>query len=111
MSFVTMTEDAARTIVTWEYEGPYALYNSPLDQHISAVKNLLDPRNAYGAIHHKTLGLMAFYCFGPDGQVAGGNYETHAVDIGLGLRPDLTGQGHGKKLILTRLLIGRSLKK
>ena len=42
---------------------------------------------------------MAFYCFGPAGQVAGGNYEIHAVDIGLGLRPDLTGQGHGKHLI------------
>ena len=99
MSFTTMTQAAAKAIVTWRYNGPYALYNTPSDQRASAMKNLLDPRNAYGTIHHDNLGLMAFYCFGADGQVAGGDYETHAVDIGLGLRPDLTGQGHGRKLI------------
>ena len=83
MSFTALTHDAATAIVTWQYEGPYALYNPPSDQHASAAKNLLDPRNAYGAVYHDTFGLMAFYCFGPAGQVAGGNYEIHAVDIGL----------------------------
>ena len=38
---------------------------------------------------------MANCCFGPDAQVPGGDYEAAALDIGLGLRPDLTGQGRG----------------
>ena len=33
--------------------------------------------------------------FSPDGQVPGGDYRANALDIGMGLRPDLTGQGRG----------------
>ena len=33
--------------------------------------------------------------FGIDAQVPGGDYSAQALDVGLGLRPDHTGQGLG----------------
>lgn len=44
-----------------------------------------------------------FICFGAEAQVSGardaGLYRADAVDIGLGLRPDLTGQGLGDPFV------------
>lgn len=49
---------------------------------------------------------MAFCCFGADAQVPGGDYSKHALDIGLGLRPDLTGLGHGLDYVRTVIEFG-----
>lgn len=35
------------------------------------------------------------FCFGPDARVPGGDYAADALDVGMGVRPDLTGQGRG----------------
>lgn len=39
--------------------------------------------------------LVGFCSFGEDGQVPGGDYHLDALDIGMGIRPDLTGRGLG----------------
>ncbi|MCJ7548248.1 MAG: GNAT family N-acetyltransferase, partial [Anaerolineae bacterium] len=39
--------------------------------------------------------LVGFCSYGVDGQVPGGDYQTEALDIGMGIRPDRTGHGHG----------------
>ena len=36
---------------------------------------------------------------GPDARVLGGDYSHDAIDLGLGLRPDLTGHGRGRDLV------------
>lgn len=38
---------------------------------------------------------MAYCSFGQDGQVTDGDYRDEALDVGMGVRPDLTGQGKG----------------
>ena len=43
--------------------------------------------------------MVAFCCFGEDAQVPGGDYSAEALDLGLGVRPDLTGQGQGQVYI------------
>ena len=43
--------------------------------------------------------LFAHCCFGPDAQVPGGDYSTEALDVGMGMRPDLTGRGRGADMI------------
>ena len=97
MSFLfrPMDETSARAIVSWRYEEPYSLYNISPDATERSVQAFLDPRNAYYRISHKNEDLAAYCCFGPDAQVPGGDYRAKALDIGMGVHPDLTGQGLG----------------
>jgi ribosomal-protein-alanine N-acetyltransferase len=51
--------------------------------------------------------LIGFRCFGAEGQVPGGGYDTSALDTGGGLRPELTGRGLGREAIAAGLDYGR----
>lgn len=93
-----ISEKEARAILTWRYEPPYELYNpqpADLDEDLA---NLLDPQNNYFSVFDKGE-LIAFRCFGADARVAGGNYEAEALDMGGGLRPNLTGHGLGPQVM------------
>lgn len=90
-----MGDADARTIATWRYEPPYDFYDMAADPEDLA--ELLDPekRRDYRAAF---LGgeLAGFFCFGAAARVPGGDYDgKNMVDVGLGLRPDLTGKGLG----------------
>ncbi|MEK3903973.1 GNAT family N-acetyltransferase [Paenibacillus sp. FSL R7-0179] len=94
-----MDEPAAREIVNWRYEPPYALYNM-LDAADAAedIEELLD--GSYFSVAAADGALIGFFCYGQNAQVGEGiesglYLDGTALDIGLGLRPDLTGQGHG----------------
>jgi len=97
--FTPMTESAARTIVTWRYEKPYDIYNVDPEERESTARSLLDPVNRYFAAWSLEE-LVGFACFGSDARVPGGDYRGEGiVDVGLGLRPDLTGQGIGLRFV------------
>jgi RimJ/RimL family protein N-acetyltransferase len=83
--------DAAERIVAWRYPPPYDFYN--IDA--SVLPALLAPANAYYVASGDDGDIVGFSCFGPDARVPGGDYDDTAVDVGIGLRPDLTGQGLG----------------
>ncbi|WP_188385588.1 GNAT family N-acetyltransferase [Ornithinibacillus halotolerans] len=89
-----MTDTYAIEILSWKYEKPYDLYNNVLSGE--AILELTSP--SYHAIvsDEKVIG---FFCTGKDAQVPAGNqvgaYENDCIDIGLGMRPDLTGKGLG----------------
>jgi RimJ/RimL family protein N-acetyltransferase len=59
----------------------------------------INPQNGYFCIFAENEALVAFCCFGHDAQVPGGDYSAPALDIGLGVRPDLTGQGRGLSFV------------
>jgi len=94
-TFQPMDEANARAISEWRYDAPYDIYDPASDDVKVAMQLFLDPQNAYHTITDEHGDLMAYCCFGPDGQVPGGDYSAAALDIGLGARPDLTGQGRG----------------
>jgi len=94
-TFQLMDEASARATLEWRYDTPYDLYNIAPDDAEKEMQLLLDPRNAYYTITDEHGHMVAYCCFGLDGQVAGGDYSAAALDIGLGVRPDLTGQGRG----------------
>jgi ribosomal-protein-alanine N-acetyltransferase len=98
-TFRPMTEADVWQILTWHYEPPYDIYNLGSADVDSEVKLLLDPQNQYHAITDGHGNVVAYCCFGLDAQVPGGDYREAALDIGLGVRPDLTGQGHGHKYV------------
>jgi RimJ/RimL family protein N-acetyltransferase len=60
---------------------------------------LTNPANHYYSITDKDGELVAYCCFGPEGRVPGGTYDSTALDVGMGLRPDLTGQGRGSQFL------------
>lgn len=90
-----MDEASARAIFEWLYDAPYDLYNLDPEDVEENLQVFLDPQCAYYAITDQDGDLVAYCCFGPDAQVPGGDYRPAALDIGLGVRPDLTGQGCG----------------
>jgi ribosomal-protein-alanine N-acetyltransferase len=94
-TFQPMDEANARAIPEWRYDEPYDIYNIAPDDVEKELRCFLDPQNAYYTITGEHGDLVGYCCFGPDGQVPGGDYRTAALDIGLGVRPDLTGQGRG----------------
>ena len=95
LTFKPMDEASARAILTWRYEAPYDLYNLDSGDVEASVRFFLDEQNGYWAILDDLGALVAYCCFGLDARVPGGDYGMPALDIGLGVRPDLTGQGNG----------------
>jgi homoisocitrate dehydrogenase len=95
--FRPMDEASARQVLAWRYEPPYEMYNltSPEDGADATVEFLTDAQNGYYVVDDERGELVAFCCFGADAQVLGGDYAADALDIGLGMRPDLTGRGNG----------------
>jgi RimJ/RimL family protein N-acetyltransferase len=98
--FTPMTETSAREVVAWRYPGLYALYNMPPEEGEEEIAILLDPRFGYYAVFDEASSLFGFCCFGTDAQVPGGDYsDDRALDVGLGIRPDLVGKGMGQDFL------------
>lgn len=92
-----LDEAMAREMVTWRYEPPYDSYNFPSDgAPISdIVKYYVDPATGAFAICEDSGKFVGFCSFGDDAKVGGGDYQAEALDIGMGIRPDMTGQKNG----------------
>ena len=86
-----MTHDDATAIAAWRYPGEYAFYDWDADP--SDLAELLDPAGwgeQYFAVDSREGELVGFFEFKSDGE---------SVEIGLGLRPDLTGLGDGRAFV------------
>lgn len=94
-AFTQMNEADAREILEWRYDEPYDFYNAEPTELEKDLANLIDPGNAYFALRDEDGRFIAYYCFGREARVEGGDYAENAADIGGGLRPDLTGSGFG----------------
>lgn len=95
LTFRKMDESSSRQIASWQYAPPYDLYNCNSENIEAGVQNFLKPEYHYYSVWNETGELIGFRCFGEDAQVNGGDYSGAALDMGGGLRPDLTGKGLG----------------
>ena len=89
-----LSEDNAREITRWRYDPPYDLYDLA-PEHLSGF---LNPVYRYHQVVDQKGTLVGYCCFGLDAQVPGGDYqqgEPQILDIGVGLKPQLTGHGRG----------------
>jgi GNAT superfamily N-acetyltransferase len=94
-SFQPIRQRDAEKMLTWRYETAFSLYNPNPDYLVW----LLDPDNCYYSIYDASQELMGFFCLGVEAQVYGGDYSAiDALDVGMGLRPDLTSQGVGSRV-------------
>jgi ribosomal-protein-alanine N-acetyltransferase len=97
-----MGEADAREIQGWRYAGPYAIYN--MHGGDESVAEMLDPRSPYFALRDEHGALIGHFAYGTTAEVEGeGEPRLYGADrvlaIGLGLRPDLTGKGHGLEFV------------
>jgi ribosomal-protein-alanine N-acetyltransferase len=105
--FRPVDEVTVRTFLRWRYDPPYDIYNPDPDEIEDEVRYFMDPKNACYGITDDAGDLVAYCTFGPDGQVPGGDYSSEGLDIGLGVRPDLTGKGRGSVYVGAVLDFGR----
>ncbi|MBS4194332.1 GNAT family N-acetyltransferase [Bacillus sp. FJAT-49870] len=89
-----MTKNDAKKIINWKYEPPYDFYN--MDDNEESLQELLQYNGIFAGEE-----LIGFYCVGsfaqvPIGRDKGSYPETEGlVDLGFGMKPELTGQGFG----------------
>lgn len=100
MKLKTLTESEANEIITWKYPEPYSFYNFEDSEEI--MQELLD--GTYYSVRDETDQLIGFFCYGKNAQVpAGGEAGLYpgenVCDIGLGMKPELTGQGFGQAFL------------
>ncbi|MEJ7761984.1 MAG: GNAT family protein [Thermomicrobiales bacterium] len=98
-----ITPDDAVTICHWRYPGKYAFY----DGDARDWRSMLAPEAGYVAVAEACGAVAGFLTFGANARVPGaqaaGLYREEALDIGLGLRPDLTGRDLGQAFLATGL--------
>jgi ribosomal-protein-alanine N-acetyltransferase len=90
-----MDRATAEDIATWRYDGPYSMYEVEAD----AIESFLNPAYQYFAVFDENNDVVGFCNFGEDARVPGFDYADDALDIGLGMRPDLTGLGKGLSFV------------
>lgn len=93
LTFSRMDRSSAHEIILWRYPAPYDIYN--LEECEEAIRYVLNPKNNFYVMRDSGVRIVGFCSFGEDGQVPGGDYGQDALDIGMGIRPDLTGKGCG----------------
>ena len=104
LQFASMDRASADAIAAWRYEKAYSIYDGEAD----GVRAMLNPAYRYYTITDDRSETIGFCCFGADARVRGGAYaDAGALDIGAGMRPDLTGQDRGAEFIGAILDFGR----
>ncbi len=97
--FRLMEDSEAVEISGWHYEPPYDFYDATSD--VDDLQELLDAKRrkgAYFSAFDERGVLVGFFQFESDGTT---------VDVGLGMRPDLTGHGLGIGYLLAGLEFAR----
>ena len=94
-----MTESHAIEILKWQYPSPYDMYNQEVTT--AGIEEYLG--GLYRAITDQKGNLIGYYCTHQPAQVPKGHefkvYEEPYLDIGLGMKPELTGQGFGREFL------------
>jgi len=105
---VPVKKQDIENILGWTYEEPYSFYNIGHEKEV--IEELLD--GSYYVMKNEKGEIVSFYCFGKAAQVSIDKQcdvymDKDIVDIGLGMRPDLTGQGKGIEFLTRGLAFAR----
>lgn len=98
ISYQPTDEASVREFLQWKYEPPHEIYNYLPEYIEEDLVYHLDPANNIYSMYHND-NLVGYCSFGQDGRVPGGDYSEQAVDIGLMIKPELTGQGLGSEFV------------
>jgi len=82
-----LTAEQGEAMAGWAYPGPWAVYD---------VTGPLDPAEGFWVVVDDGGDVAGYACFGEEARVPGLAEEPGVLDVGVGMRPDLTGQGLGR---------------
>jgi RimJ/RimL family protein N-acetyltransferase len=88
------SEAYAREVESWRYEPPYDFYDASSDPDDAAQARDPAMREHYRAVVGEDGELEAFWWL---------DRHEDVVEVGLGLRPDLTGRGLGEEVVRAEL--------
>jgi [ribosomal protein S18]-alanine N-acetyltransferase len=94
LTFQKMDKECATTICGWKYPEPYDVYNITESEVTQQIDYMVYDKNQFCSIYRGSE-LCGFISVGKDALVKGGNYQEEAIDVGMGLKPDITGKGTG----------------
>ncbi|HOS18538.1 MAG TPA: GNAT family protein [Clostridia bacterium] len=96
LRIVAMKSEYASEITRWRYDGIYSFYG-----HDGS-----DPDSYMDGMHYACVGgnanLIGYFCFGEDARIPTVEkdvYEEGFTDIGLGMKPELCGNGLGSAFL------------
>jgi len=95
LTITPMCAAAAEKVIGWRYPPPYDVYNLDEDP-ATLVAIFSDPASGYFQLRAGDA-LVGCCCYGAEGRVRGGDYSAPALDVGIAIRPDLTGRGMGRR--------------
>jgi RimJ/RimL family protein N-acetyltransferase len=102
-----MTAACADRIAGWTYPGQYAIYS--FSHNDETIRELLD--GSYFARLDADGEPEGYYCFGASARIPTADedaYAAEALDVGLGMRPDLCGKGGGAAFLADGLEFARA---
>ena len=91
-------EESVREFLQWTYDHPFEIYNYEPEHFEEDLVYHLDPSNNIYSIYRNDE-LIGYCSFGQDARVSGGAYSEQALDIGLMIKPELTGQRMGSDFV------------
>ena len=95
-----MSDASAEAIAGWRYPPPYDFYDAiPDDPDLADLLSADFRRGRYFEVVDGGGNLAGFFEF---------KHEVTPLEIGLGLRPDLTGRGHGLNFVSAGIVFARS---
>jgi ribosomal-protein-alanine N-acetyltransferase len=83
-----LTAEQGEAMAQWRYPGPWAVYDST---------GPIDPAEGFWAVVDDDGQVAGYACFGVEARVPGFAERPGVLDVGVGMRPDLTGQGRGRE--------------
>ncbi len=104
-----MHYNEAKQISKWIYKAPYSIYS--MDGSDDCINELIQEN--YYSVTDENNHLIGYYCFGESAQVPAGKHfsiydSNDLTDIGLGINPDLCGQGLGLNFLHKGLVFART---
>jgi ribosomal-protein-alanine N-acetyltransferase len=95
-----LTAEHGEAMAEWRYPGPWAIYDRA---------GAIDPSEGFWAVVDGAGEVVGYACFGVEARVPGLEERPGVLDVGVGLRPDLTGQGRGREFATAVLDHGRAV--
>jgi RimJ/RimL family protein N-acetyltransferase len=95
-----LTAEQGEAMAQWRYPGPWAIYD---------VTGPLDPAEGFWSVLDEDGAVAGYACFGQEARVPGLAERPGVLDVGVGMRPDLTGQGRGREFAEAVLAHGHAV--